>query len=337
MVSIIVPVHNVAQYIHRCVHSLLAQTHSDIEIILVENCSTDNSYHICTDLASKHTNIVFSAIDVPCVSAARNRGIDIARGQYLCFVDSDDFVAPEMVEILLHACETTGADIAQSSHLYTSSDTIDTAETPDIPNSLDITVLEGQAPHWSLAGAYGIVRAMPWGKLFKRKVFDQHRFPQGMIHEDEAIMHHLLLAGNKVASVDAKTYFYYTRPGSIMNETFNTRRYDVLKALQDRIDAYDKLGWDKLSFITALRLHFTIMEYRLLTAQHLPHLDKEQHWLKAEYEKLLPSILNSPYADDETKTKHQAWLNTPDRGQDPFAFRYVRRWLAERKWFYETN
>ncbi|WP_051207492.1 glycosyltransferase family 2 protein [Butyrivibrio sp. AE3006] len=227
MISIIVPVYNIENYIDDCIQSLLRQTYDDVEIILVDDGSTDKSGVICDQYRSMDIVRVFHKTNGG-LSDARNYGIERAKGEILAFVDGDDLVHPQMYQIMENIMIKEDADIVSCSFLRDDKDfcarKIDTNVI-----KYDITSQMG-----ALRGE-GTVSVYAWNKLYRRELFDDIKYPLGKLHEDEYVFHRLIHKCRKIVSIYEPLYFYRKRAGSII-DTLNQANVDcALEALKDRI------------------------------------------------------------------------------------------------------
>ena len=226
-VSIIVPVFNVEKYLTKCLESLVSQTFSDIEIILVNDGSTDDSKKICEKFASKDKRIIIINKENGGVSSARNLGIEHSKGKYISFVDSDDYIANDMIEFLVRNIERTDADISTCGHYdcYMNKDSI---KKYHFKNSNESGVLSShQALQESLIG--GKISLLPYDKLYKRELFDNIKFPIGVIYEDSAVIPKVMTQISKVYYSFSPKYYYVRRVNSITNSKFSYRNFDIIK------------------------------------------------------------------------------------------------------------
>lgn len=230
LISIIVPVYNVETYLHKCVDSLCNQSLQNIEIILVDDGSTDSSPQICDKYAEKDKRIKVIHKTNGGLSDARNAGIDIARGKYIGFLDSDDWVKSEMYEYLYELSYKNNADIAQCEFLKAYSEDI----------SIDETIVEekniydGKNAIEHLYSDNCEKSVVVWNKIYKRHLFKELRFPKGKLHEDEFTTYKLFYNANRVVYTNIPMVYYRQREGSIMNSKFNIKRLDALEALKER-------------------------------------------------------------------------------------------------------
>lgn len=218
-VSIIVPVHNTEPYLKSCVATLTSQTLSDIEIVLVENCSTDNSLALCHELAATDSRIKVVSIDKADLSTARNVGVKVAQGDYIAFVDSDDTVLPEMCEETYSLAEQHDLglvcfnlhkvyDNRADKYIYPNDGKVRLL-TPKEMTTLNIT---DKSP------AYVCTH------LFKRTLFDTLSFPENIYYEDRASTFSFTAACGKGAIINKSYYRYYCRNGSI-SRSYSWKHY----------------------------------------------------------------------------------------------------------------
>lgn len=224
MVSVIVPVYNVAPWLDECLDSIESQELPPGEVILVDDGSTDGSGEICDRraAASPLYRVVHTANGG--LSAARNRGIEMARGSHVVFVDSDDTIAPDFLRRLVDVAGLTGADIV-CSPLSEGGDGGAPPRVYDPEEALRLVLLQRRGMQCSACG-----------KLFSIRLFDSERFREGILYEDLDIIGRLMSHASKVASIKRGGYRYRTREGSITHD-FNRRRLDVLD-ITGRIEAF---------------------------------------------------------------------------------------------------
>jgi glycosyltransferase involved in cell wall biosynthesis len=234
MLSIIVPVYNVKPYLSRCLDSIIHQTYKNLEIILVDDGSTDGSDQICDDYAQKDKRIVVIHKSNGGLSSARNAGLDIARGDLIGFVDSDDWIAPDTYTSVFECYTKTGADIIAFGY-YEATDTTlkKMPENGFMDNTRVLTNIE--AANYLIKNEN--IRDYVWNKIFTKSVFADHRFLPGKYFEDTHIMYSLFLSANKVAVLgNHYKYFYFQRPDSIISKKTYKNLHDRLDALYTRYD-----------------------------------------------------------------------------------------------------
>ena len=226
LLSIIVPVYKVENYLPKCIDSILAQTFTDFELILVEDGSPDNCPALCDAAAEKDARVRVIHQKNGGLSAARNAGLDAARGAWIGFVDSDDYIAPEMYEVLHQAVQSTGADLALCDYAE-----VDEAGTPCPP--MHVSLSEGELTGQELLKrASGLMVQLAWNKLYRRAIFTQLRYPEGKLNEDLFLIPEVCLQIQKAVVVPKALYYYVQRGGSIMNESKTLRHFDAAEAAQ---------------------------------------------------------------------------------------------------------
>ena len=211
MISVIVPVYNVQEYLHRCVDSLLAQSYGDFELLLIDDGSTDNSNSICDAYAERDERVCVYHKENGGLSDARNYGLDRMRGSYVTFIDSDDYVGPEYLATLLDIIRNSTVDVAIVSMemVYTEDmvffPTTDVRKTIDHHEALRYMLIDKEVSFSACA------------KLFKSEVFSENRFPIGKLYEDLFTIPYVITDCHACGLSTAKLYYYYHREGSIMN------------------------------------------------------------------------------------------------------------------------
>ena len=223
LISVIVPAYNAEAFLDQCLESIVAQTYRHLEILVVDDGSTDSTGAICDRWAQRDDR--FRVIHQPNGghSVARNVALDAMTGELVAMVDSDDVLHPEFTATLLDVMQQTGADIAVGGYIPFQS------ATPDFPDAVETSPIKRYTRQESiLAVLYqrGLTHS-PWGRLFKASLFDTVRFPPGIIYEDLAVIYPLLSRCTLVASVGCQLYGYRWHEGNSMN-VFSPRRTAVL-------------------------------------------------------------------------------------------------------------
>lgn len=252
LISIIVPVYNVSKYLEKCIESLVNQTYKNLEIILVDDGSTDNSLAICHKYSGIDSRIKVLHKENGGLSSARNAALDILEGEYLMFVDSDDWIDVEMIHKLYSELKNRNADIAICNFERTSN------ENNKIDNRSNEAILEMTSIE-ALRNLYSdnieVQMITSWCKLYKSNLFKQIRFPEGKIHEDEFTTYRLYSKSEKIIYLDEKLYYYRITPGSIMNSKFNLKRLDILEAFNERMHFANDLG-DREFYLGTLKRYY---------------------------------------------------------------------------------
>lgn len=234
-VSIIVPVYQVEKYIRQCVDSILAQTFTDFELILVDDGSKDRSGEICDEYAGMDERVKVIHKENGGLSDARNRGMDQATGKYFMFVDSDDYIAPTMVESLYSRILCENADIAACNFLFA----FDNAREKNFSTEIKAEVLTGSDIFYYRKNERNFgIWTVAWNKLYKRETFQNVRFRFGKFHEDEFWANDIYQMEIKVVTIPECLYCYRQRGDSIMGKKIIARDFDIVEAFQERICVY---------------------------------------------------------------------------------------------------
>jgi len=214
LISLIVPVYNVKDFLKECLNSVLNQTYQNLEIIIINDGSTDGSEQICKDYAKRDSRIILKHQKNSGLSAARNSGLKLAKGKYIAFVDSDDYIEPNLVERSLATVQKTGADIV----VFGYNNQLPSAQT-----------LSGEAATIRLLTKQENLDILAWNKLYSADLFKKHHveFPVGDIHEDNLTTYKLLSLAKTVAYLPESLYTYRERSGSITAKNDIRHRLDV--------------------------------------------------------------------------------------------------------------
>lgn len=234
-VSIIVPVYQVEKYIRQCIDSILAQTFTDFELILVDDGSKDRSGQICDEYAGMDKRVKVIHQKNSGAAAARNSGMDQAIGDYFLFVDSDDYVVPTMVECLYEKVVKEKADIAVCNYLYF----FENDREKDFSTNIKSEVLPGTEIFYNRKNErnYGIWTVV-WNKLYRKETVGKVRFRFGRYFEDEFWANDIYQMDIKVVTIPECLYYYRQHDESTMKQKSIQKNFDVIEALQERIDIY---------------------------------------------------------------------------------------------------
>ena len=262
MISVIVPVYNVEKYVERCIASILAQTYAEFELILVNDGSTDRSREICSKYTQSDQRIKLINKSNGGLSDARNVGCENSTGEYLCFIDSDDFIHPSMLYELWSNLCTYDADISICSFERV-------RENEDIADCR-INELEVLTPEDCYSKIYSRQCdefTIACAKLYKRELFRGLSYPVGKLHEDEFVTYKLFSRANRIVYTSAKLYYYLQREDSIMHKVFSYRSLVRLDAYAERIAFFVSLNKMQLAGLTSQRYIEKALEYYVAMAE----------------------------------------------------------------------
>lgn len=281
LISIIVPVYKVEQYLEKCVYSILNQTYQNLELILIDDGSPDKCPKICEKLAQVDSRIIVIHKKNGGLSSARNAGIDIAKGDYIGFVDSDDYIDKQMYEKLYNNMKKYDADISigKFQKVYETSE----IKTEFIDEVIDVWSRKEALSHLYDKKYFG---CEAWNKLYKRYILDDIRFPEGKIYEDEFTVHRFIERANKIVNTNQICYYYLQRNVGIIRSNFTAARLDILVALRDRMELFREKYPSDLYLLVykqyikrVLRLAFQVKFYK--------RKDKKMYkQLKEEYKRI---------------------------------------------------
>ena len=290
-ISVIIPVYNVEKYLSDCVESVLRQTYTDLEIILVDDGSKDASGRICDDYAKQDLRVRVIHKQNGGLSSARNAGIESANGQYLYFLDSDDWIAENAIELLYEAIKNTQSDLALCNMQYTDVRGRNISKQNAYRDFCVNNELWTQQDFWKhYKGVGHIVCVVAWNKLYKRELFTVNRYAEGKIREDEFMIHHIIAECQKIVCIKQKLCFYRQRDDSIMSHSYGIKQLDAVEAYIERIRFFQNMGkrkWAKDAVIQGIAF---LEWYNYGTRHKSEELQQKDDKLKREvchYGKLL--------------------------------------------------
>lgn len=313
MISIIVPIYRVERYLKKCVDSILAQTYKNFELILVDDGSPDNCPAICDEYAKQDDRVVVIHKNNGGLSDARNAGLDIAKGEYIGFVDSDDYIAPTMYEVLMNQVLSDQSDLAVCRYVCVS----DSGEKIKNKKPEKATSKKLYSPREFISELfmpYGVDYVVAWSKLYKKEIFNTLRFPIKKQHEDEFIIHSVVSQCKKISCVEDELYYYRQREGSIMAEKFNVKRLDYGDALIERYFFAKKNKYKEWKEDTVYRLSCQLEKW-----YEYAKVDEEIHKKYNELRKKSKFLM----------LEKNAWKEYSFRGRFYMKFRLIMPRVAE--------
>lgn len=218
LITVIVPIYNVESLLPRCIDSILAQTYKNLEIILVDDGSPDGCGRICDEYAASDPRIRVIHQENGGLAAARNAGLEIARGEFLGFVDSDDHIAPEMYETLLDGIEKGNGDIAICGRFME----MESGELIPMFDFPEQQVFDSREAIRRFLLSEGL-DAAAWDKLYRRSLWGEARYPLHYVSEDVPVTSRLLAKAERIVHCGKPMYYYFQRSGSLSHGTFNEK------------------------------------------------------------------------------------------------------------------
>ena len=296
-ISIIIPVYQVEEYLKTCIDSVLKQTFQDFEVILVDDGSPDQCGRICDEYAAKDQRIITIHKPNGGLSDARNAALDVVTGEYLTFVDSDDYIAENHLASLYYAIILYQADIAVSN--------ITTVTTDKKLNEKfyrpekEIKVLSGLEVFNTLN------RPNACGKLYKKSIFKNIRFPVGRLYEDVFIYHDVLGSINRLVLTGENTYYYLIRNNSIMHQDYRLEFTDIIDAIEARIKKLESVGLQELADQNREFIYSRVSVAYANLDDSIDANNKRLKEIKCIYDKEYPKLIHTT---KHIKQKFRYWL-----------------------------
>ena len=294
LVSIITPVYNTEKLLPRCLNSILSQTFSDFELILVNDGSKDGSGALCEAYAARDSRIHVIHQENSGVSVARNTALDWVNvnsdSRWILFVDSDDWVHPQILETLLQLNRTYGTKVSASGYLETADGALTVSPEQLVPELWDARDFYYQQD---------VLGTVPWGKLYARECFAEIRYPAGMYFDDEFVTYRIVLAQKQIPMVTAPMYGYYINPEGLTKRPWIGRRLDVWKAYEQQIQFFETFGDERL-LRRRYREYIDNSYAQLLAAQSAPNaaqLTKEIRFIKKSMRALFRRASRKGYVE----------------------------------------
>lgn len=285
LITVIIPVYKVEPYIHKCIDSVIKQTYTNLEIILVVSDCGDNCGKICDEYAAKDTRIVVLHTKPEGLSAARNAGLDIAKGEYIGFVDSDDWIEPDMYECLFRLLEKNDADISVCG--YNSIYTDRQVKCNDIEKEILFTSNEIIEQVYVKLN----INIAVWDRLYRKRLFDNIRFPIGKEGEDTVTSYELFLLSDRIACTPRPEYNYLIREDNLSNAALTTRSFTVMEEWERAVNlaTVKSPQYAHFFFAVMMRAHVAICKKLYCSLKQ-----GEQPYYRDEYAKII-SFTNKYY------------------------------------------
>lgn len=282
LISIIVPVYNVEEYLGACIKSILAQTYENLEILLIDDGSTDFSGKLCDEYARHDKRIKVIHQKNGGLSNARNTGIKNASGEYFVFVDSDDTIKKDHVKELYNAAKGQGAkmSICAIEEIYPSGKRINYGAGFKTKLLDQRTCLKRLLKDESF-------NVSAYAKLYHKDLWKNVRFPEGKLHEDLGTTYRLILKCNKIAYIPSPTYCYIKRENSIANKkVYDDRKLDIIELTDKMCDAIDKKykgDLDELTKVRRMHARFSVLRQMLTSESDLTKAQQKTQQEIADY------------------------------------------------------
>lgn len=313
LISLVIPVYNVEQYLDACMESVLAQTYKNLEIILVDDGAKDNSGAMCDAWAQKDSRIrVIHKVNGG-LSSARNAGIDVATGEYLIFLDSDDVISPKHCQVLFDALGDADIAVCDPVHIFPGQPW----EYADATETVTLTSDEAICAMWYQTSFL----PSAWAKLYKRELFATRRFTVGRLYEDIDVMHEIFHDAKSIVYTNACLYGYLHRENSITTKAFGKRDLDIL-IIADKILEFVQ---DKPALLDAAKAYAVTAALRVyLNAPQTEELQEGIQKSKTLIDQFGKDVKHNPHI--RKKNRYALTLYFVCKPLMRFAYKFINRW-----------
>ena len=307
-VAIIVPVYNAEEFLKYSVESMLNQTYSNLEIVLVNDGSTDKSGLLCDEYAQKDSRVKVVHVDNGGQSRARNIGVKNTTADWVMFLDSDDYYEKIAVEYLVALRDKFKADMAAT--------TVVEVRKYEVKDALDRVNLEGATVlnrETALEEMFygNIVGTHPGGKLYKKEIVEKYPFPEGLYYEDLAIAYEHINSCEKIAVGKHNLYKYYRRTGSIVNSKFNPKILDFFKAMDLNFDYIKRDFPNNSSMRTAANSRYVLNGLHVVNAMLKSNMTAELKKQRKDFSKYWKDVIKNPRVIKKNKVKYGLFIMSP--------------------------
>jgi glycosyltransferase involved in cell wall biosynthesis len=304
LISVIVPVYNAEKYLPKCIESIQNQTYRNLEIILVNDGSTDNSLAICYQYSEKDKRIIVITQENKGVSSARNSGLDIATGDYIGFVDSDDYIAPDMYEQLLSACLENDADISECGYYIVSeSDKIISS------SSLKNGIVDGK---YESSKAYVLrenTTPLVWNKLYRRRILERVKYSNFRYADDVWFNSRAFYECQRKITISECYYYHLRHKKSTMNAPFKAEKLEMIEAAKDVYEFYKTRFEDLCPYAVLYIVWAIIAIYNNLKETAPPDIQKKcEPILVKEFKNYYKLIKGEAYESIKFRNPHIAYF-----------------------------
>lgn len=274
----------------------------------MKNISADDCGKICDDYARIDYRIRVIHKENGGLSSARNAGLDIARGKYIGFVDSDDYIHERMYEILLKEAENNSSDIV----ICKFKKVFDNIKIDkEINENIDIYNFNNVEALGELYGSNAMDFVVIWNKIYDKRIFESERYKEGKLHEDEFIIHKLLYKSNRVTFISKELYYYFQRNGSIMQSKFNIKRLDAVYALEERMRFFEDLNLKELKEKAQYCYIKIFFEFFYRAKSNVNNCEYDLRELKKRFIYNIPRIINNNIYNIKEKTLWIIFIISP--------------------------
>ena len=292
LISVIIPIYNAEKYLEKCLTSILNQDCKNIELLLIDDGSTDNSGSICDYYAQRYSNVFAYHKKNNGSASARNYGLALSKGDYISFVDADDYLNRNFFNILLNLAIRHDADIVQCDYITVKEYVEESAEAQTTIDECYNRITEYQNTDvlkmFCNKKSY-IKEAVLWNKIYKKELFEGLRFPENKYVDDEFLICQIIYRAQKIIDVDLKLYYYYMSENSQMRSNPTIKNIDVVEVIENQLNFFDEVNQRTLYNMLLYRYYSSISSSIYLIKRYFPTekdilkvlVDKKKNWYNA--------------------------------------------------------
>ncbi len=298
LISVVVAVYNSEPYLHRCIESIILQSYKNLQIILVDDGSPDNSGAICDEYAKEDSRITVIHKENGGLSDARNKGIDIAKGEYITFVDADDYISFDFVEVLYGCIKEFDADISVCNIVVFSGE-----YAPPKEPSVTVKVFNPKCAIETMLLQREFTNSAN-GKLYAKKLFETSRFTKGILYEDFDLIFDIVDLAQKVVYCSEAEYYYYINQAGIMHENIDERHFVLIDISKRMLNTFSK-KYPTLKNQAYSRYIFSVffINDRIVYNNKQNEFSAEREAFRTEIKKDIFKILKNKYIKFPLKVK----------------------------------
>lgn len=279
-ISIIIPIYMVEKYLKRCIDSVTNQTYRNLEIILVNDGSKDNCEKICDEYKQVDHRIKVIHKENGGLSDARNAGLEIASGDYICFVDSDDVINCNYIKILYKNMIDNNADISECNFKRFNDDKqleeINNIQNNKINKDIVTLTSDKMLEDRFYNKKYVVQSTVVWNKMYKKELYDKIRFPKGKLHEDEFTTYKIVNNANNIVITSDELYYYRQNQEGIMKSNFNEKRLVALEAIKQSKEFFKRQGKINIYNKVNIRYNDKLINNYCLTKKYIENSEEIQ-------------------------------------------------------------
>lgn len=308
LITVIVPIYNVEKYINKCIESIKKQTYKNLEIILVDDGSTDRCGEICDNYSKKDNRIIVIHKENGGLSDARNTGVDWAKGEYITFVDSDDYLDKNYIEKLYRAIKKDNTEISQCGIIKFNEELKETQYIGYSENNIITTkqsIIDMSKEHW-------VENVVVWNKMYSKELIKDIKFAKGMLHEDEFFTYKALYNSDKISIIKDYLYYYRQNSQSIMGKKYDLKRLDILEAFNERIDFFKSRREEELYNYSLLRFLDVIKLCYCNVKQYYNSEVELLKKLRVKYKEIYKEIIKIKNISVKSKMKKYFFYRMPN-------------------------